>query len=129
MTEHALTIRDRKLHVVEQIIDVVCQQYDLTRSAILCRRRTARVAWPRQVAMFLARELTGLDFHTISELFWRDCHGTSEHAYHSIRHLLLGDDSYRKLAPARREELCAEIECLRALLTKKSGTKPTRKKP
>ena len=42
--------------------------------------RTARIAWPRQLAIYLARELTGASLQTIGEAFGGRNHATVLHA-------------------------------------------------
>src|SRR5262249_61492061 len=50
---------------VERIIAEVCQHYQLTRTEIASARRTARIALPRQLAMYLCREHTGAPLNRI----------------------------------------------------------------
>lgn len=69
--EHRITIRDRALSRCEEIIDLVAQEFGLMRSAIVGRRRFARLAWARQCAMSLCIEFTGLDARTVAEVFNR----------------------------------------------------------
>ena len=46
---------------VEVIQDITADAFGLTRDELLSPSRAARLAWPRQVAMYLAREHTGRD--------------------------------------------------------------------
>src|SRR3712207_2331735 len=43
---------------IERIQDVVCEHFSLTREELLSSSRVARIAGPRQLAMYLAREHT-----------------------------------------------------------------------
>lgn len=65
----------RDFHRCRAIVDLVADRFQLTGSDIFHRRRTARIALPRQVAMTLMRQVLGLPLQTIGRLFDRD-HGT-----------------------------------------------------
>ena len=54
------------------VMRVVAKAYGVTRDELLCRSRKARLAWPRQVAMALTYEFSGLFMSEIAELFERD---------------------------------------------------------
>ncbi|MSP54007.1 MAG: chromosomal replication initiator protein DnaA [Myxococcales bacterium] len=56
----------------ERIINRVADHYHLRSSDILGNRRPANIAWPRQVAMYLTRVITGLSFPEIGRAFSRD---------------------------------------------------------
>lgn len=65
---------------VEHIQDVVAEAFDLTREELLSPSRAARVAWPRQVAMYLAREHTHETLPAIGRHFGGRDHSTVLHA-------------------------------------------------
>lgn len=65
------------------IVDLVAAEFRRTGSDIFHRRRTARIALPRQVAMTLMRQVLGLPLQTIGRLFDRD-HGTVMHAAKAV---------------------------------------------
>jgi chromosomal replication initiator protein len=65
---------------VQHIQDVVAQVFDLTRDELLSPNRTARVAWPRQVAMYLARQHTHETLPAIGARFGGRDHSTVLHA-------------------------------------------------
>jgi chromosomal replication initiator protein len=64
---------------LEAIQEAVCRQHGVTRSELLSARRSARIARSRQLAMYLARELTPLSLAEIARAFDRD-HTTVLHA-------------------------------------------------
>ncbi|MDI6871667.1 MAG: chromosomal replication initiator protein DnaA [Bacillota bacterium] len=70
---------------VERIQDVVAEYFGLSLDDMKARRRTRTVAFPRQVAMFLARELTDLSLPRIGEAFGGRDHTTVIHAYEKIQ--------------------------------------------
>jgi chromosomal replication initiator protein len=65
---------------VERIQDVVADVFGLTREELLSPSRAARVAWPRQVAMYLAREHTHETLPAIGRHFGGRDHSTVLHA-------------------------------------------------
>ncbi|MBI5106086.1 MAG: chromosomal replication initiator protein DnaA [Solirubrobacterales bacterium] len=65
---------------IERIQHVVAEAFGVTREELLSPNRTARVAWPRQVAMYLAREHTQESLPTIGARFGGRDHSTVHHA-------------------------------------------------
>jgi chromosomal replication initiator protein len=65
------------------IQQAVCQINGLTTEELLSQRRSARVAQSRQLAMYLARELTPLSLTQIARAFDRD-HTTVLHAVRAV---------------------------------------------
>jgi chromosomal replication initiator protein len=65
---------------VEAIQDITADAFGLTRDELLSASRAARLAWPRQVAMYLARELTDQTLPAIGRAFGGRNHTTVMHA-------------------------------------------------
>jgi chromosomal replication initiator protein len=70
---------------VDQVQGAVIEFFSLQRDAMTSRRRSAAVARPRQIAMFLAREMTGLSLTEIGRKFGGRDHTTVLHACEKIR--------------------------------------------
>jgi chromosomal replication initiator protein len=66
---------------IAEIQAAACEQFDVTAEELLSTTRIARVAWPRQVAMYLARELTGESLPAIGRGFGGRDHTTVLHAW------------------------------------------------
>jgi chromosomal replication initiator protein len=80
---------------VERIIGEVCHHFHLTRAEIASVRRTARIAVPRQLAMYLCRQHTDTPLNRIgAELGGRD-HSTVVHALGAIERRLQKDATLR----------------------------------
>jgi chromosomal replication initiator protein len=62
------------------IQQVVAEVFGLTREELVSPSRTARVAWPRQVAMYLSREHTHETLPAIGASFGGRDHSTVLHA-------------------------------------------------
>jgi chromosomal replication initiator protein len=83
---HPLVPR-RELSIAE-IQSSVAAYYDLSVAELLSTTRTARIAWPRQVAIHLARELTNASLQAIGDAFARS-HATIIHACNRVSERLL----------------------------------------
>lgn len=78
------------------IIKRVADHFDLRVADILGRRRPDHIAFPRQVAMFLARTLTESSLSTIGEAFGGRDHGTVLHACRAVTDRMETDPTVRK---------------------------------
>ena len=65
---------------LDQIQKKVAEYYQITLADILGRKRTNRIAFPRQVSMYLARTLTSAPLKSIGDAFGGRDHGTVIHA-------------------------------------------------
>jgi chromosomal replication initiator protein len=92
---------------VEEIKDAACQQFGLSTDELVSSTRTARVAWPRQLAMYLARELTGESLPAIGRHFGGRDHTTVLHAWRRASARVASDESSREAV----EKLCQALGC------------------
>lgn len=69
---------------INEIIDHVSRYYQITPEDIKGKKRTKNIVFPRQIAMYLSRELTELSFPKIGEEFGNKNHTTVIHAYEKI---------------------------------------------
>jgi chromosomal replication initiator protein len=76
----ATGLREPRRLTVEAIQEVTAEAFGLTRDELLSHSRAARLAWPRQVAMYLAREHTQETLPTIGRQFGGRNHTTVLHA-------------------------------------------------
>jgi chromosomal replication initiator protein len=65
---------------VERIQDLVAQTFGVTREELVSSSRVARITWPRQLAMYLAREHTRETLPAIGARFGGRDHSTVLHA-------------------------------------------------
>lgn len=73
---------------IETIREEVCRYFEVTTEEIVSRRRTKKIVLPRQIAMFLARDLTDETLAGIGKAFGKDDHTTVIHACEKIEKLL-----------------------------------------
>ena len=67
--------------------------------------RQARIAWPRQLAIYFSRELTNTSLHDIGDAFGRRNHATVVHACKRVSDRLTTDP-----------EVAAEVDALAQIL-------------
>jgi chromosomal replication initiator protein len=82
---------------VDRILDVVCQHFDVRVTDLQGRKRTQSIALPRQVAMFLARQLTPLSLEEIGGHFGGRDHSTVLYAHQRIKDRITTDRSFADL--------------------------------
>jgi len=82
---------ERPRITVDGIQRVAADYYDLSEDAIRGKRRTASVALPRQIAMYLCRELTDLSLKEIGARFGGKDHTTVLHAHEKVKKLVETD--------------------------------------
>jgi chromosomal replication initiator protein len=76
---------------IGQIQAMVAAHYDLAVSDLVSANRAARISWPRQVAIYLTRELTTTPLQSIGEAFGGRNHATVLHACKRVADRLAGD--------------------------------------
>lgn len=81
---------------IEEILKLVASHFDLRVSDLIGKRRTSNVAFPRQMAMFLAREFTGHSSAQIGEAFGGRDHGTVLHGARNVVRRMQADDKIRR---------------------------------
>ncbi len=91
---------------VEDIQRIVADRYHCRFSDMKSRKRTKQIAFPRQIAMYLSRELTPHSLSEIGAAFGGKDHTTIIHAYEKIEDLLVSDIA-----------LLAEVNSLKKQLT------------
>jgi chromosomal replication initiator protein len=78
---------------IEDIQRVVARQYNVSRADLLSQRRTVNVVRPRQIAMYLAKMLTGRSLPEIGRRFGGRDHTTVLHATLKIESLAGNDNA------------------------------------
>ena len=71
-------------------------ELDLTLNLIKKKSRQQSILLPRQVAMFLARELTASSFAEIGQSFNKMHHSTVMNAINSVKGRMQKDDDFNK---------------------------------
>ncbi len=82
-----------------------CRHFGVSSEELISASRTTRITWPRQVAMFLARELTTESLPSIGRHFGGRDHTTVIHACRRTEQRILTDQACREAVEELRTEL------------------------
>jgi len=89
---------------VDRVQEVVARRWGVTPEGLRSKARTRTLTVPRQVAMFLARELLGMQLVEIGLAFGGRDHSTVIHSLDKVQRSMAGDDRFRdRVEHARRE--------------------------
>ena len=86
----------KKRVTIDQIQKKVAEHFDVRIADMTGKRRTASIAFPRQVAMYLARRHTKASLHEIGETFGGRDHGTVLHACKTVAVRMKKEDQVRQ---------------------------------
>lgn len=100
-----LGVREPRKVRIEDIQKIVSQHYNVSRTDMLSARRTRTIVLPRQIAMYIAKNVTPRSLPEIGRRFGNRDHTTVLHAVRKIEGLLQTD-----------KKLSQEIELLRRLV-------------
>jgi chromosomal replication initiator protein len=76
---------------MREIQEQVCAAFDVSLDQLLSTSRAATVAWPRQIAMYLSRELTDATLPAIGRAFGGRNHTTVLHAHRRTAERIASD--------------------------------------
>ena len=82
---------------VELIQKKVAEHFDLRLADMASKRRPESIAFPRQIAMFLTRQLTQNSLNVIGEAFGGRDHGTVLHACRTVKDRMEVDPQVRQV--------------------------------
>ena len=104
MLHDILRAHDRRV-TIEEIQRKVAEHYNIRLTDMSSARRARNVARPRQVAMYLAKQLTSRSLPEIGRRFGNRDHTTVMHAVSRVAELMQGDGSFAE-----------DVELLRRML-------------
>ena len=81
---------------IEVIQKKVAEHFDIRLADMTSKRRPENIAFPRQVAMYLARQMTENSLNTIGESFGGRDHGTVLHACRLVKYRMEVDSNVRQ---------------------------------
>jgi len=90
---------------IEAIQKKVAEHYDIRLADMTSKRRPENIAFPRQVAMFLARQMTESSLSTIGEAFGGRDHGTVLHACRLVKDRMEVDSNVRQVVNYLEKQL------------------------
>jgi len=90
---------------IETIQKKVAEHFDIRLADMASKRRPYHIAFPRQIAMFLARQLTESSLNTIGESFGGRDHGTVLHACRLVQDRMQVDSQVRQTVTYLEKQL------------------------
>lgn len=94
-----------KIITIPAIIEVVGEKYNVKTEDFFAKKRTKSIAFPRQIAMYLSRELTDLSLPKIGEEFGGRDHTTVIHAHEKITKMVENDTILAKEIDELKQQL------------------------
>ncbi|AKG72777.1 chromosomal replication initiator protein DnaA [Salinicoccus halodurans] len=91
-----VTQSSSKKITITDIQEAVAGFYDIQIEEFSSKKRTKSIAFPRQIAMYLARELTDYSLPKIGEVFGGRDHSTVIHAHEKISKMLNQDEIFKQ---------------------------------
>jgi chromosomal replication initiator protein len=90
---------------IEVIQKRVAEHYDIRLADMTSKRRPENIAFPRQVAMYLSRQMTECSLSAIGEAFGGRDHGTVLHACRLVRDRMEVDSNVRQVVSYLEKQL------------------------
>ncbi|MBI3416737.1 MAG: chromosomal replication initiator protein DnaA [Verrucomicrobia bacterium] len=90
---------------MEVIQKKVAEHFDIRLADMTSKRRPENIAFPRQVAMYLARQMTENSLNTIGEAFGGRDHGTVLHAFRLVKGRMEVDANVRQMVNYLEKQL------------------------
>ncbi|MBR6955873.1 MAG: chromosomal replication initiator protein DnaA [Firmicutes bacterium] len=89
----------------EKIKKIVCKYYNIKVADIESSKRTNNIAFPRQVAMYLIREMTDSSFPKIGDMFGGRDHTTVKYACGKIEDEINQDKNFAEIINSLKKEI------------------------
>jgi chromosomal replication initiator protein len=80
---------------IEDILRIISRHFGVSKGDLLSQRRHRSVVWPRQIGMYLAKQLTHRSLPEIGRRFGNRDHTTVLHAIRKIEGVIAGDTGLR----------------------------------
>ncbi len=97
--------RQKTLPTIEKIQDIVSRRWGVTPEGLRSKARIKTLTVPRQIAMFLARELLQMQLVEIGQAFGGRDHSTVIHSIDKVQTQLQRDRDFRARVDSARQEL------------------------
>ncbi len=89
--EHYVSSRAEKVITPEMIIDAVSKLFRVNKDDITSKRKTKEIVIPRQISIYLCKNLTELSFNKIGDCFGGKDHSTVMHAVKKVEYYIEND--------------------------------------
>ena len=95
----------RSVVSIDTIQKRVAEHFDIRLADMTSKRRPENIAFPRQIAMYLSRQLTESSLNTIGEAFGGRDHGTVLHACRLVKDRMQVDSQVRQVVSYLEKQL------------------------
>jgi len=89
----------------DRILKIVADAFNLTQEELLSRNRSKKIALPRQIAMYLLRDMVNISFPQIGKTMGGRDHTTVLYACEKVADLIERDDLFRRQVFQIRDQL------------------------
>lgn len=97
--------RTKSLPTIERVQEVVARRWGVTPEGLRSKARIKTLTVPRQIAMFLARELLQMQLVEIGQAFGGRDHSTVIHSVDKVQNQLQQDRQFKDRVDSARQEL------------------------
>lgn len=96
---------EKKYVTIDEITKAVCSFYNVNYKELMGKKKTKDIAFPRQIAMYLCRELTGNTYPHIGTAFNGRDHTTVMHACMKVMKLIEKDARFKESIEALQNKI------------------------
>lgn len=96
---------NKKDITVELISDIISEHFNITASDIVSTKKSRNIAYPRQICMYLCRDLTDLSLKEIGKKLGDRDHTTVLHGIDKIQNDLLSDSSLQNTVEVLKKKI------------------------
>ncbi|HMC17930.1 MAG TPA: helix-turn-helix domain-containing protein, partial [Gemmatimonadales bacterium] len=92
---------------IDRVQEVVSRRWGVTPEGLRSKARTKTLTIPRQVAMYLARDMLGMQLVEIGQAFGGRDHSTVIHSVDKVERQMVRDRTFKERVEMARQELSA----------------------
>ena len=81
----SLTPNEKKILTPEHILEIVCEHFSVSKQDMVSSKRTKDIVYPRQIAMYLIKNLTNCSLDTVGNMLGGRDHSTIIHGIEKIK--------------------------------------------
>jgi chromosomal replication initiator protein len=105
--EEAAAYAGRASPSIDRVQEVVARRWGVTPEGLRSKARTKTLTIPRQVAMYLARDMLGMQLVEIGQAFGGRDHSTVIHSVDKVERQMMRDRTFKERVEMARQELSA----------------------
>jgi chromosomal replication initiator protein len=92
---------------IDRVQEVVARRWGVTPEGLRSKARTKTLTVPRQIAMYLARDMLGMQLVEIGQAFGGRDHSTVIHSVDKVERQMMRDRTFKERVELARQELSA----------------------